>query len=70
MSPSRPSLVPSPQELIGHHRTFGPYGPTYEVTRVLREHENGDADLLLTVLETGEEVTSLYSNVFRDPEAA
>lgn len=63
-------LLPTPQELVGRHRTFGPYGPVYEISRVLRESEDGEAELLLTVLETGEQVTTLYSNVFKDPEAA
>jgi hypothetical protein len=63
------SPVPGPQDLVGTYRTFGSYGPTYEVTRVLREIDEGDTVLLLTVLETGEQVEALYSHIVQDPGA-
>ncbi len=58
----------SPEELVNSYRTFGPFGPVYQVKKVLRKLES-DAELQLLVLETGEEVQALFSNVFRDPEA-
>jgi hypothetical protein len=64
------ALIPPPETLLNQHRTFGPFGPAYKICQLLRKHENGDADLLLQVLETGEQVEVSLFHVLLDPETA
>lgn len=54
---------------LGKFRRFGAVGPAYEILRVAKELENGDALLRVRVLESGEEVDYLRSHALEDPEA-
>lgn len=53
---------------IGDFRRFGP-GPSYEVGQPIRQLEDGDWLLEITVLETGEKVEHRLSAVLADPAA-
>lgn len=56
--------------LIGKVRTFGPFGPAYEILAPLRQLEDGDWIIKLRLVATGEEAEYRYSHALDDPKAA
>lgn len=60
---------PSPN-LLGMYKTFGVFGPAYQVIKPIRELPGGDWVVLVQVLETGEETEYCYSHLIDDPKAA
>lgn len=55
---------PALPDLVGTFRTFGDFGPLYEIIG----HEE-DGWLLVMVVETGEYLTYPFEQAIRDPEA-
>ena len=59
-----PPGVPS-----GKIKSFGPFGPKYEVGPVLRRLEDGDWMVQITLVETGERTEYRLTRLTEDPEA-
>jgi hypothetical protein len=59
---------PAPQ-MIGQFRTFGFFGPTYQVLEPIKKNNQGDWMLRIQVVETGEETEYPYTQAKDDPEA-
>ena len=60
---------PAP-DLLGGFKTFGVFGPAYQVIKPIRELGDGDWIVLVRVIETGEETEYRYSHLINDPKAA
>jgi len=59
-----PPRVPS-----GKIKSFGPFGPKYEVGQLLRRLEDGDWMVEVTMVETGEKSEYRLTRLADDPEA-
>lgn len=59
-----PPLVP-----IGKIKSFGPFGPKYEVGPVLRWMDDGDWMIEVTMVETAEKAEYRWTHMFDDPDA-
>jgi hypothetical protein len=59
-----PSLVP-----VGKIKSFGPFGPKYEVGQPLRQLDDGDWMVEVTMVETGEKAEYRLTRLTDDPEA-
>jgi hypothetical protein len=55
--------------LIGQFRTFGPFGPAYQVLDSVKQDAKGEWLLRVQILETGEETEYPYAQAANDPEA-
>ncbi len=65
-----PTVLEMPQELAqGKVKSFGVFGPKYEVCNVLRQLVDGDWMVRIKLVETGEEAEYRYSHLMNDPEA-
>jgi hypothetical protein len=53
----------------GDIRSFGSFCPAYEVGQPVRELENGDWMVEITLVETGEKAEYRLSDLLDDPEA-
>lgn len=60
---------PSPT-LLGGFKTFGVFGPAYQVVEAVRQLADGDWMMRVRLLETSEEVEYRYTHVLDDPKAA
>lgn len=60
---------PAP-ELIGAFKTFGPFGPAYQVMSPVRQLEDGDRLVKIHQIETGEDLEYRYTHALSDPKAA
>ncbi len=54
---------------VGKIKTFGPFGPKYEVGQPLRQLNDGDWMIEITMVETGEKTEYRLSRLSDDPEA-
>lgn len=63
------SSFPSPA-LLGAFKTFGVFGPAYQVIEPVRQLADGDWMMRVRLLETSEEVEYRYTRVQNDPKAA
>ena len=61
--------VVAPSLHIGKIKSFGAFGPKYEVGRALRPLEDGDWLVEVKMVETGETAEYRMSHLFDDPEA-
>jgi hypothetical protein len=50
-------------------RSFGPFGPKYEVGEALRQLNDGDWMMQVIMVETGETAEYRLSRLLQDPEA-
>jgi len=57
------------ENAVGSIRTFGEYGPMYEVTGLASPSANGDPMVRILVIESGETLDYELEAVFADPEA-
>jgi hypothetical protein len=53
----------------GEIKTFGPFGPKYAVGARLRQLEDGDWLIEITMVETGEKTEYRLAHLLDDPEA-
>ena len=61
--------IPDPAfDLVGSIRTFGEYGPMYEVTGVAAASSTGEAMVSILVIESGERLDYEAEAVMLDPE--
>lgn len=58
-------------KISGHPliKSFGPFGPKYEVGDALRQLDDGDWMIEITMIETGEKTEYRLSRLTQDPEA-
>lgn len=61
-------IVPPPVP-VGKIKSFGPFGPKYEVGQALRQLEDGDWMIEVTLVETGEKTEYRLTHLSDDPEA-
>lgn len=54
---------------FGKIKSFGPFGPKYEVGRALYPLDDGDWMIEVTMVETGEKAEYRLSHLSDDPEA-
>ncbi len=64
----QPQVSPPPIP-IGKIKSFGAFGPHYEVGKPLRPLSNGDWLIEVTLVETGEKAEYRWTHVCDDPEA-
>ena len=62
-SSSQPALP------IGKIKSFGAFGPKYEVGQAIRPTGNGDWMVRIKLVESGEEAEYRYSRLKEDPDA-
>jgi hypothetical protein len=54
---------------VGKIKSFGPFGPKYEVGQALRPLDDGDWMIEITMVETGEKAEYRLTRLIDDPEA-
>lgn len=54
---------------VGRIKSFGPFGPKYEVGEPIRQLEDGDWMIEVTMVETGEKMEYRLTHLSDDPEA-
>ena len=59
----------APAVPVGQIKSFGAFGPKYEVGEPLRALEDGDWMVEVTLVETGEKAEYRLTHVNDDPEA-
>lgn len=63
------AVSPSPPVPVGEIKTFGPFGPKYEVGQPLRQLEDGDWMMEITLVETAEKAEYRLTHLIDDPAA-
>jgi Family of unknown function (DUF5397) len=63
------TIVAPPSVPVGKIKSFGAFGPKYEVGKPLRQLDDGDWLVEVKMVETGETVEYRLTRVFDDPEA-
>lgn len=66
------AITAPPQALLalrGKIKTFGPFGPKYEVEEPIAPLADGDWRVKTRLVETGEETEYRYTHLRDDPEA-
>ena len=63
------SVIEAPCVPVGQIKSFGPFGPKYEVGQVLRQLDDGDWMVEVTMVETGEKAEYRWTRLTDDPEA-
>ncbi len=54
---------------VGKIKSFGPFGPKYEVGQALRQLDDGDWMIEVTMVESGEKAEYRLTHLSDDPEA-
>ncbi|MFZ5592885.1 MAG: DUF5397 domain-containing protein [Pseudomonadota bacterium] len=62
------AIAPPPVP-VGKIKSFGPFGPKYEVGQPLRQLDDGDWMVEVTMVETGEKAEYRLTHLTDDPEA-
>ena len=61
--------VTTPPVPVGEIKSFGPFGPKYEVGRALHQLDDGDWMVEITLVESGEKAEYRLTHLSDDPEA-
>lgn len=61
--------IDAPTVPVGKIKSFGPFGPKYEVGKPLRPLDDGDWMVEVTMVETGEKAEYRWTRLTDDPEA-
>ncbi|HUY80470.1 MAG TPA: DUF5397 domain-containing protein [Acidobacteriaceae bacterium] len=64
------TVVAPPSVPIGKVKSFGPFGPKYQVGQALRQLDDGDWMVEITMVETGEKAEYRLTHLSDDHEAA
>jgi hypothetical protein len=64
-----PALIAPPHLPLGRIKSFGAFGPKYEVGPALRPLDDGDWLIEVKMVETGETAEYRLSHLLDDPEA-
>jgi len=59
----------TPPVPVGKIKSFGPFGPKYEVGQVLRRKDDGDWVVEVTLVDSGERAEYRLTRLLEDPEA-
>ena len=63
------AVIALPPVPVGKIKSFGPFGPKYEVGQALRQLDDGDWMIEVTMIETGEKAECRWTHLNDDPEA-
>lgn len=63
------AVVAPPPVPVGQIKSFGPFGPKYEVGHALRQLEDGDWMIEVTMVESGEKAEYRWTHLTDDPVA-
>ena len=63
------AVIAPPPNPVGKIKSFGPFGPKYAVGPALRQLEDGDWMIEITMVETGETTEYRLTRMTADPEA-
>jgi hypothetical protein len=63
------ATVAQPVVPVGKIKSFGEFGPKYQVGHVLRQTDDNDWMVEITIVETGEETEYRWTHLNNDPEA-
>ncbi len=63
------AIIGSPPIPVGKIKSFGPFGPKYEVGHPLRQLDDGDRMFEVTMVETGETAEYSLKHLIDDQEA-
>ena len=63
------AVVAPPNVPVGKIKSFGPVGPKYEVGQALRQLDDGDWMIEVTMIETGEKAEYRWTHMSDDPQA-
>jgi len=63
------TAITLPSVPVGTVKSFGPFGPKYEVGQPLRQLGDGDWMIEVTMVETGEKAEYRLTRLADDPEA-
>jgi hypothetical protein len=63
------AIIESPTVPVGKIKSFGPFGPKYEVGRALPQLDDGDSMIEVTMVETGEAAEYSLKHLIDDQEA-
>lgn len=63
------TAIATPVVPVGKIKSFGPFGPKYEVGQPLRQLDDSDWMVEVTMVETGEKTEYRLSRLVNDPEA-
>jgi len=61
--------ITPPPVTAGRIKSFGPFGPKYEVGQAIRQLDDGDWMIEITMVETGEKAEYRWTRLTDDPEA-
>lgn len=64
-----PSVILPPAVPIGKIKTFGTFGPKYEVGEPVGRQADGEWVIRVTLVETGEKAEYPYAQLINDPDA-
>ncbi len=64
-----PEVIAPPFVPVGRIKTFGAIGEEYEVGKALRQLDDGDWLVEITVIKTGETAEYRLTHINDDPEA-
>ena len=63
------TVITPPPVPVGEIKSFGPFGPKYEVGRALHRLDDGDWMVEITLVESGEKAEYRLTHLSDDPEA-
>lgn len=63
------AAIAPPTVPVGKVKSFGPFGPKYEVGQPVRQLADGDWMIEVTLVETGEKAEYRLSHLSDDPQA-
>ena len=63
------AIITPPAIPVGKIKSFGPFGPKYEVGHALRQLNDGDWLIEVTMIDSGEKAEYRWTRLSDDPEA-
>jgi hypothetical protein len=63
------TVMTAPPVPVGKIKSFGPFGQKYEVGQAIRQLDDGDWMIEITMIETGEKAEYRWTHLSDDPEA-
>jgi Family of unknown function (DUF5397) len=64
------AVIAPPPVPVGKIKSFGVFGPKYEVGRPVRQMDDGDWMVEIKMVETGEKAEYRRTHLLDDPEAS
>lgn len=63
------AVIAAPTVPVGKIKSFGPFGPKYQVGQALRPLDDDDWMVAITLVETGEKTEYRWTRLADDPDA-